>query len=246
MPPAYIGLAPDALRYCSARCRPCGRRFAAYGRQSPLRLRSMAPHRSPSLLLRSRCVLRSKKPLASSLRAPLTPAATGETCHWHLSPAVRLSRRSPHASLAHAVSARVCSRRLNRAHDPPDSAQRVESLCPVDARCASLLTRQILGALAAMILPCGACSPGFRAPSARGSRLRRSRGLRPAFGRSAPSKQEGALGSLSPNAPFRRKQSASGPFPGMPPCQAASPFPCRAPWRCPAWRSRGQGGCRPP
>ena len=194
MSPAYIGLAPDAPRYRSARCRPCGRRFAAYGRQSPLRLRSMASPRSPSLRLRSRCALRSKKPPASSLRAPLTPADTGETCHWHLSPAVRLSRGSPHASLAHAVSARVCSRRLNRAHDPPDSAQRVESLCPVDARCTSLLTRQILGALAAMILPCGACSPGFRAPLARGSRLRRSRGLRLAFGRPPLSKQEGAPG----------------------------------------------------
>ena len=217
MPPAYIGLAPDAPRYCSARCRPCGRRFAAYGRQSPLRLRSMAPPRSPSLRLRSRCALRSKKPPASSLRAPLTPAATGETCHWHLSPAVRLSRGSPHASLAHAVSARVCSRRLNRAHDPPDSAQRVESLCPVDARCTSLLTRQILGALAAMILPCGACSPGFRAPSARGSWLRRSRGLRPAFGRPAPLETRRGVRVPEPERPLQRKQPASGPFPGMPP-----------------------------
>lgn len=245
MPPAYIGLAPDAPRYCSARCRPCGRRFAAYGRQSPLRLRSMAPPRSPSLRLRSRCALRSKKPLASSLRAPLTPAATGETCHWHLSPAVRLSRGSPHASLAHAVSARVCLRRLNRAHDPPDSAQRVESLCPVDARCTSLLTRQILGALAAMILPCGACSPGFRAPSARGSRLRRSRGLWPAFGRPPPLEYRRGVRVPEPERPFRRKRTVSGPFPGMLSWQAASLPPCRAPWRCPAWRSRGQGGCRP-
>lgn len=49
-----------------------------------------------------------------------------------------------------------------------------------------------------------------------------------------------------PERPFRRKRAVSGPFPGMPPWQAASLPPCRVPWRCPVWRSRGQGGCRPP
>lgn len=49
-----------------------------------------------------------------------------------------------------------------------------------------------------------------------------------------------------PERPLRRKQPASGPFPGMPPWQAASLPPCRAPWRFPAWRSRGQDGCRAP
>ena len=74
----------------------------------PARLRSMAPHRSPSLRLRSRRALRSKKPPASSLRAPLTPAATGATAPTgRRPPAGRLSRGSPPASPAHAVPARV-------------------------------------------------------------------------------------------------------------------------------------------
>lgn len=201
MPPAYIGLAPDALRYRSARCRPCGRRFAAYERQSPLRLRSMAPlgrHRF-AFALAARSVRRSHRLLHCALRSRRRPRAKGATGTFRRLSASRAGRRTHRSPMPFRHG--LCSRRLNRAHDPPDSAQRVESLRPVDARCTSLLTRQILGALAAMILPCGACSPGFRAPSARGSRLRRSRGLRPAFGRPVPSKQEGAPRSLSPNAP---------------------------------------------
>lgn len=246
MPPAYIGLAPDALRYRSARCRPCSRRFAAYGRQSPLRLRSMAPPRSPSLRLRSRCALRSKKPLASSLRASLTPAATGETCHWHLSPAVRLSRGSPHASLAHAVSARALLaaaqlrsrstglRSTGRVAAPGGCKMYIATHTPNPwrARSDDLALRGLLAGLPRAF--------GTWVPAAPFS------GLRPAFGRPVPSKQEEAPGSLSPNASFRRKQPASGPFLGMPLWQAASPPPCRAPWRCPAWRSRGQAGCRRP
>ena len=204
MPPAYIGLAPDALRYRSARCRPCGRRFAAYGRQSPLRLRSMTPPRSPSLRLRSRCALRSSHRLLHcalrSRRRPRAKRATGTFRRLSASRAGLRTHRSP-MPYRHGL----CLRRLNRAHDPPDSAQRIESLRPVDARCTSLLTRQILGALAAMILPCGACSPGFRAPSARGSRLRRSRGLGPAFGRPPPLETRRGARVPEPERPLQRK-----------------------------------------
>lgn len=246
MPPAYIGLAPDAPRYCSARCRPCGRRFAAYERQSPLRLRSMAPLRSPSLRLRSRCALRSKKPLASSLRAPLTPAATGETCHWHLSPAVRLSRGSPHASLAHAVSARASLaaaqprsrstglRSTGRVAVPGGCKMYIATHTPNPwrARGEDLALRGLLAGLPRAF--------GTWVPAAPFS------GLAASLRQAAPLEYRRGVRVPEPERPFRRKQPASGPFPGMPPWQAASQLPCRAPWRRPAWRSRGQGGCRPP
>lgn len=186
---------------------------------------------------------------SASLRAALAPPCPGAAARV-TSPsagcaALAAGRRTQRANAPHR--SRSCWRRLSRCSQPRGLRSTCEHPRPVVARCTSLLTRQILGALAAMILPCGACSPGFRAPSARGSRLRRSRGLRPAFGRPAsPSKQEEAPGSLSPNASFRQRQPASGPFLGMPLWQAASPPPCRAPWRCPAWRNRGQGGCHSP
>ena len=175
-----VGLAADAsplmggkARFGCARWLPLGRHRFAFA------LAARSVRRSHRLL---HCALRSR-------RRPRAKRATGTFRRLSASRAGRRTHRSP-MPYRHGL----CLRRLNRAHDPPDSAQRVESLRPVDARCTSLLTRQILGALAAMILPCGACSPGFRAPSARGSRLRRSRGLRLAFGRPAPSKQEGAPG----------------------------------------------------
>ncbi len=246
MPPAYIGLAPDAPRYCSARCRPCGRRFAAYGRQSPLRLRSMAPLKSPSLRLRSRCALRSKKPPASSLRAPLTPAATGETCHWHLSPAVRLSRGSPHASLAHAVSARASLaaaqprsrstglRSTGRVAVPGGCKMYIATHTPNPwrARGDDLALR---GLLAGLPRAFGAWVPA--APFS---------GLAASLWQAGPLEHRRGVRVPEPERPFRRKRAVSGPFPGMPPWQAASLPPCRVPWRCPVWRSRGQGGCRPP
>lgn len=190
-----VGPAADALplmggkpRFGCARWLPLGRHRFAFA------LAAHSVRRSHRLL---HCALRSR-------RRPRAKRATGT---FHRLSASRAGRRTHRSPIPFRHGLRL--RRLNRAHDPPDSAQRVESLCPVDARCTSLLTRQILGALAAMILPCGACSPGFRAPSARGSRLRRSRGLRPAFGRPPPSKQKEAPGSLSPNASFRRKQPSS-------------------------------------
>ena len=149
----------------------------------------MAPPRSPSLRLRSRCALRSKKPLASSLRAPLTPAATGETCHWHLSPAVRLSRGSPHASLAHTVSARAslaATQPRSRIHRTPLNGS---SRCvrwmrkmyiathtpnPWRARGDDLALRGLLVGLP-------------RQSSARGSRLRRSRGSAASLRQAGPS-----------------------------------------------------------
>lgn len=157
--------------------------------------------------LAARSVRRSHRLLHCALRSRRRPRVKRATGTFHRLSASRAGRRTHRSPIPFRHGLRL--RRLNRAHDPPDSAQRVESLCPVDARCTSLLTRQILGALAAMILPCGACSPGFRAPSARGSWLRRSRSLRPAFGRPPPSKQKEAPGSLSPNASFRRKQPSS-------------------------------------
>lgn len=206
----------------------------------------MAPHRSPSLRLRSRYALRSKKPPASSLRAQLTPAATGETCHWHLSPAVRLSRGSPHASLAHAVSARALLaaaqprsrstglRSTGRVAAPGGCKMYIATHTPNPwrARGDDLALRGLLAGLPRAF--------GTWVPAAPFS------GLAASLWQAGLLEQERALGSLSPNASFRRKQPASGPFPGMPSWQAASPPPCRAPWRCPAWRSRGQGGCRPP
>ena len=152
---------------------------------------SIGRHRYASALA-ARSVRRSHLLLHCALRSRRRPRAKRATGTFRRLPASRAGRRTHRSPMSFGHG--LCSRRLNRAHDPPASAQRVESLRPVDARCTSLLTRQILGALAAMILPCGACSPGFRAPSARGSRLRRSRGLRPAFGRPAPSNKKGRSG----------------------------------------------------
>lgn len=72
-------------------------RFAATNR--PTQSGTAASPQSPrGLGPRSRSTLRSMGPLGSSLRAALTPAPTGETCHWHLSPAGRLSQRVGAAS----------------------------------------------------------------------------------------------------------------------------------------------------
>ena len=206
----------------------------------------MAPHRSPSLCLRSRCALRSKKPPASSLRAPLTPAATGETCRWHLSPAARLSRGSPRASLAHAFWARASL----AAAQPRSRSTGLRSTGRVAASggCKMYIATHapnpwrprgddlaLRGLLAGLPRAFGTWVPAE--PFS---------GLRPAFGRSVPLEHERGARVPEPERPFQRKRTVSGPFPGMPPWQAASPPPCRAPWRCPAWRSRGQAGCRPP
>ena len=161
----------------------------------PARLRSMAPHRSPSLRLRSRCALRSKKPPASSLRAPLPPAATGATAPTgRRPPAGRLSRGSPPASPAHAVPAwaRLAAARPRSRSTGPRSTGQVAAPdgCkmyiathapnPWLARSDDLALRGLLA----------------RLPRAFGTwvRLRRSRGLRPAFGRSVPSNRKGRPG----------------------------------------------------
>lgn len=89
IPPAHIGLAPDAFRLRSTPCRPCGRRFAASGRRSPRRLRSTASHGSPSLRRRSRC--------AHGRRGP----ANGSP--WVAVRALRGSRATLRGGLANAL-----------------------------------------------------------------------------------------------------------------------------------------------
>lgn len=64
----------------------------ASGRASPLHSVRRLP-RVAVTAFRSRSALRSMSPAGSSLRAALTPAPTGETRHWRLSPAGRLSQR---------------------------------------------------------------------------------------------------------------------------------------------------------
>ena len=226
-----VSLAADASPLMGGEARSGCARWLPLGRhRCVFALAARSARRSHRLL---HCPLRS-------LRRPRTKRATGTFRRLPASRAGRRTHRSP-MSLEHGLR----SRRLNRAHGPPTSAQRVESLRPVDARCTSLLTRQTLGALAAMILPRGACSPGFRAPSARGSRLRRPRGCGPPSADRSPRTGRDAR-VPEPERPFRRKCFASGPSPGMSLSSAVPPPPCRAPWRCPAWRNRGQGGCRPP
>lgn len=102
-----LGFSPSCrhgLYRAQARC-ACARRgiclaadrFAATNR--PTQSGTAALPQSPrGLGPRSRSALRSMSPLGSSLRAALTPAPTGETCHWHLSPAGRLSQRVGAAS----------------------------------------------------------------------------------------------------------------------------------------------------
>lgn len=175
-----VGLAADASPLTGGEARSGCARWLPIGR-----------HRY-AFALATRSVRRSHRLLHCALSSRRRPRAKRATGTFRRLSASRAGRRTHHSPMPYRHG--LCLRRLNRAHDPPDSAQRVKSLRPVDARCTSLLTRQIPGALAAMILPCGACSPGFRAPSARGSRLRRSRDLRPAFGRPASSNKKGRSG----------------------------------------------------
>lgn len=186
-----VGLAPDASPLMGGKARSGCARWLPLGR-----------HRF-AFALAARSVRRSHRLLHCALRSRRRPRAKRVTGTFRRLSASRAGRRTHRSPMPYRHG--LCSRRLNRAHDPLDSAQRVESLRPVDARCTSLLTRQILGALAAMILPCGACSPGFRAPSARGSRLRRSLGLRPAFGRPAPLETRRGARVPEPERPLQRK-----------------------------------------
>lgn len=103
--PGFSPSCRHGLYRAQARC-ACARRgiclaadrFAATNR--PTQSGTAASPQSPrGLGPRSRSTLRSMSPLGSSLRAALTPAPTGETCHWHLSPAGRLSQRVGAASL---------------------------------------------------------------------------------------------------------------------------------------------------
>lgn len=102
--PGFSPSCRHGLYRAQARC-ACARRgiclaadrFAATNR--PTQSGTAASPQSPrGLGPRSRSTLRSMSPLGSSLRAALTPAPTGETCHWHLSPAGRLSQRVGEAS----------------------------------------------------------------------------------------------------------------------------------------------------
>ena len=147
----------------------------------------------------------------SSRRRPRAKRATGTFRRLSASRAGLRTHRSP-MPYRHGL----CLRRLNRAHDPPDSAQRIESLRPVDARCTSLLTCQIFGArgddlalrglLAGLPRAFGTWVPaapfsGFAAGLRQAGPLETRRGAR------VP----------EPERPLQRKQPASGPFPGMPP-----------------------------
>ena len=102
--PGFSPSCRHGLYRAQARC-ACARRgiclaadrFAATNR--PTQSGTAASPQSPrGLGPRSRSTLRSMSPLGSSLRAALTPAPTGETCHWRLSPAGRLSQRVGAAS----------------------------------------------------------------------------------------------------------------------------------------------------
>lgn len=162
-----------------------GRRFAAFKRRSPLGVRLALATRCVRCLPigRHHCALRSRRHApARRLGRPRRP------------PDARLSQRVAARDARTLPIGRVLAGDGSTAAHNHEPSLDVRASATVVARCASLLTRQMLGALAAMILPCGACSPGFRAPSARGSRLRRSRGLWPAFGRPAPSNKKGRPG----------------------------------------------------
>lgn len=184
---------------------------------------------------------------SASLRAALAPPCPGATARVTSPsagcPALAAGRRTRRANAPHR--SRSCWRRLNRCSQPRAFARRASirhrgckmyiathTPNPWRARSDDLAPRGLLAGLPRAF--------GTWVPAAPFSGLAAS--LRPA----SPSKQEEAPGSLSPNASFRQRQPASGPFLGMPLWQAASPPPCRAPWRCPAWRSRDQAGYRQP
>ncbi len=138
---------------------------------------------------------------SASLRAALAPPCPGATARV-TSPsagcaALAAGRRTQRANAPHR--SRSCWRRLSRCSQPRGLRSTCEHPRPVVARCTSVLTNAPSArSRVRSILPCGACSLGFRAPSARGSGcaiLRRGR--RPA--------QAGLSGAPSPGKPAERQ-----------------------------------------
>lgn len=157
-----VSAALALCRHCvigrAAQC-VSGYALNALSAQAPIALR-LGP--------RSRSTLRSMSPLGSSLRAALTPPATGATAP-HRSPSAGwpalaagrrgFVRRLPWVAVTHRTS--------TAAHEPRRPAQRVESRPSVVARYTNVLTNvPSARSLRHSILPCGAMLANCCAASA--------------------------------------------------------------------------------
>ena len=184
---------------------------------------------------------------SASLRAALTPPCPGATARMTSPsagcPALAAGRRTRRANAPHR--SRSCWRRLNRCSQPRPPSFDGRASGTVVARCTNVLTNAPSArSRVHSILPCGACSLGFRAPTARGSGCAFRAGPTPGSRRFARDPEPGQTGKTD--------TSASVPSPARSRCRAALRHQCPNPppgrWRRnrgPAASRRSFGRCPP-